>query len=141
MVSTNEGAVSTSQLGTRHLFWEKLSYWLINQISLLNNTYFTNICVPLTTFCYFELCSIFLRKGLGRRKPSINPWNKHKHVGISTVSKPYWTVYYRIKWALQDVSELGYLFLTKSSLHIIAWDLDVRDHSCRSWMMTNSVTQ
>ncbi len=30
-----------------------------------------------------------------------------------------------IKWALQDVSELGYLFLNKSSLHIIAWDLDV----------------
>jgi hypothetical protein len=26
------------------------------------------------------------------------------------------------------VSELGYLFLTLSSLHIIAPDLDVRDH-------------
>ena len=32
-----------------------------------------------------------------------------------------------------NVSELGYLFFTKSSLHIIARDLDVRDHSC--WMM------
>jgi hypothetical protein len=31
------------------------------------------------------------------------------------------------------VSELGYLFLTMSSLHIIAQDLDVRDQSC--WMM------
>jgi hypothetical protein len=31
-----------------------------------------------------------------------------------------------IKWALQDVSELGYLFLDKSSLHIVAWDLDVK---------------
>jgi hypothetical protein len=28
------------------------------------------------------------------------------------------------------VSELGYLFLTMSSLHIIARDLDVRDRSC-----------
>jgi hypothetical protein len=27
-----------------------------------------------------------------------------------------------------NVSELGYLFLTMSSLHIIASDLDVRDH-------------
>ncbi len=25
--------------------------------------------------------------------------------------------------------ELGYLFLTKSSLHIVASDLDVRDHT------------
>jgi hypothetical protein len=32
-----------------------------------------------------------------------------------------------------SVSELGYLFLTMSSLQIIAQDLDVRDHSC--WMM------
>ena len=30
-----------------------------------------------------------------------------------------------INWALKDVSELGYLFLDRSSLHIIAWDLDV----------------
>ncbi len=30
-----------------------------------------------------------------------------------------------INWALQDVSELGYLFHDKSSLHIVAWDLDV----------------
>jgi hypothetical protein len=29
-----------------------------------------------------------------------------------------------------SVRELGYLFLTMSSLHIIASDLDVRDH-CR----------
>ena len=27
------------------------------------------------------------------------------------------------------MSELGYLFLTKSSLHIIAWDLDVKDQA------------
>ncbi len=34
-----------------------------------------------------------------------------------------------------NVSELGYLFLTLSSLHKIESDLDVRDHSC--WMMFN----
>ncbi len=53
-------------------------------------------------FPYFELCSICLREGLGRSKPATNPWNKHNNttVGISTISKPYWTVFYRIKWAL-----------------------------------------
>ncbi len=39
-----------------------------------------------------------------------------KHIntlcGDSTISKPYWTAFCRIKWALQDVSELGFLFLT-----------------------------
>ncbi len=30
-----------------------------------------------------------------------------------------------VKRALQDVSQLGYLFLDKSSLHIVAWNLDV----------------
>jgi len=34
-----------------------------------------------------------------------------------------------------SVSELGYLFLTKSSLHTVARDLDVRDRS--SWIMIN----
>ncbi len=37
------------------------------------------------------------------------------------------------KWALQDVSELGYLFHDKSSLHIVVWDLDVeRSQLCIS---------
>ncbi len=55
------------------------------------------------TFRYFELCSICLREGLGSSKPATNPWNKHNNttVGISTISKPYWTVFYRTKWALQ----------------------------------------
>ncbi len=37
-----------------------------------------NSCAAHRTFCYFELCSICLRKGLGRSKPTTNPWNKHK---------------------------------------------------------------
>jgi hypothetical protein len=44
-----------------------------------------------------------------------------------------------------SVSELGYLFLTMSSLHIIAPDLDVRDHSMvdegKALMMSNPITQ
>ena len=40
------------------------------------------------------------------------------------------------------MSELGFLFLTKSSLHIIAGDLDVKDQAvAKSWMMSNPVTQ
>ncbi len=60
-------------------------------------------CCAHGTFCYFELCSICLREGLGHSKPATNPWNKQNKttVGISTISKPYWTVFYRIKWALQ----------------------------------------
>ncbi len=60
-------------------------------------------CAAHRTFRYFELCSICLRESLGRSKPATNPWNKHNNttVRISTISKPYWTVFYRIKWALQ----------------------------------------
>ena len=62
-------------------------------------------------------------------KPATNPQCKHINttVGISTISKPYWTVFYRIKMSTTNVSELGYLFLPMSSLHKIASDLDVRD--------------
>ncbi len=97
--------------------------------------WFEKFLVEKIMLCYFELCLICLREGLGRSNPATNRWNKHNNttVGISTVSKPYWTVFYRIKWALQGVSELGYLFLTLSSLHIIASDLDVRDHCCGGW--------
>ncbi len=37
------------------------------------------------------------------------------------------------KMSTTSVSELGYFFLTLSSLHIIALDLDVRDHCCGGW--------
>ncbi len=43
------------------------------------------------------------------------------------------------------MSELGNLFLTMSSLHIIAPDLDVRGHSMvdegKAGMMSNPITQ
>ncbi len=37
------------------------------------------------------------------------------------------------------MSELGYLFLTMSSLHIIASDLDVRDHYHGGWKVLDDV--
>ncbi len=37
------------------------------------------------------------------------------------------------------MSELGYLFLTISSLHIIASDLDVRDHCCGGWKFFDDI--
>ena len=63
------------------------------------------------------------------------PWNKYNNttVGISTISKPYWTAFYRNKMSTINVSDLGYLFLDKSSLHIIASNLDVRDHCHDGW--------
>ncbi len=40
----------------------------------------------------------------------------------------------RNKMSTTNVSELGYLFYDKSSLHIIAWDLDVeRSQLCLGW--------
>jgi hypothetical protein len=46
-----------------------------------------------------------LENSLGRSKPATRLMQAHQHTvwNISTISKPY--------WALQDVSELGYLFL------------------------------
>ena len=38
-----------------------------------------------------------------------------------------------------SVRELGNLFLTLSSLHIIASDLDVRDHKCGGCQSLNDV--
>jgi hypothetical protein len=60
-------------------------------------------CCAHETFRCFELCSTCSREGLGCSKPATNTQNKHINttVGISTISKPYWTVFYRIKWALQ----------------------------------------
>ncbi len=168
MVSTNEGAVSPSQLGTRHLFLEKLSYWLLVIVDLVDSwlrliinyheegARFIDCCSPL--FCVpcirrvtskgggkpilATRCRRFTKENWKRHmQPTLETNTNSMYVGISTISKPYWTVFYRIKWALKDMSELGDLFLTKSSLHIIAWDLDVRDHSCRSWMMSNPGTQ
>jgi hypothetical protein len=80
------------------LYWRQS--WLdLNRIASSLVPY----CAAHGTFRYFEICSICFREGLGRSKPATKPWNKHNNtaVGISTISKPYWTVFYWIKWALQ----------------------------------------
>ncbi len=54
-------------------------------------------------FPLWALLNLLKRRSIGRSKPATNLWNKHKNttVGLSTIFKPYWTVFYRIKWALQ----------------------------------------
>ncbi len=65
------------------------------------------------TFPLLWACSTYWRKVWAIVIPRLDSC---KHIntlcGDSTISKPYWTAFYRIKWALQDVSELGYLFST-----------------------------
>ncbi len=71
-----------------------------------------------------------LRKGLGRSKPATLPWNKHKqHVcGDCTLSKlPEPSSIEQNKHYKRE--RVGYLLLTESSLHRIASDLDVKDHT------------
>jgi hypothetical protein len=67
-------------------------------------------------------------ESLGRSKHATNPKHKHRNklCGMFLLYPGFAELpSIEIKWALQDVSELGYLFLDKSSLHIVAWDLDV----------------
>ncbi len=103
-----------------------------------------NSCAARRTFCYFELCSICLKKGIGRIKPATNPWNRHKQ----HVCEDFYYIQALLncllwnKMSTTSMRELGYIFLTMSSLHIIASDLVVKDH-CHgwySWMMSNPIT-
>ncbi len=77
----------------------------------------------------FSLLNLPKGKSLGRSKPATSSYNaqapQHTVWETSTISKPYWTAFSRNKMSTTNVSELGYLFHDKSSLHIIAWDLDV----------------
>ncbi len=86
-----------------HKFWRRQNIGAdkISRFHLFSPNY--SSCAAYGTFRYFERCSVCLREGLGHSKPATNPWNKHNNttVGISTISNPYWTVFYRIKWALQ----------------------------------------
>ncbi len=86
----------------------------------------------------FSFAQLAKRKSLGRSKPATIP--KHKH--CNTLCGMF-LLYPRLteqpsiemNWALQDVSELGYLFLDDSSLHIIAWDLGVERSQLWSLMI------
>ena len=83
----------------------------------------------------FSLLNLPKGKSLGRSKPATSSYAQalqHTMRKISTISKSYWTAFYRNKMSTINVSELGYLFHDKSSLHIVAWDLDVeRSKLCK----------
>jgi len=108
---------------------------------------------PLTHYIVYTYCaadfSLFnLPKGksLVRSKPATNSYAQalqHTMRKTSTISKPYWTAFSRNKLSTVNVSDLDYLFHDKSSLHIIAWDLDVERSQLddKAWMMSNPVTQ
>ena len=100
----------------------------------------------------FSLLNLPKGKSLGRSKPATNSYAQalqHTMRKTSTISKSYWTAFYRNKMSTINVSELGYLFHDKSSLHIIAWDLDVERSQLynivlddvKAGMMSNPVTQ
>jgi hypothetical protein len=82
----------------------------------------------LTYSCAADFSLLNLPKGqsLGRSKPATSSYAQAPQNTVwetSTISKPYWTAFSRNKMSTTNVSELGYLFHDKSSLHIIAWDL------------------
>ena len=97
----------------------------------------------------FALLNLPKGKSLGRSKPATSSYAQalqHTMQKTSTISKPYWTAFYRNKMSTINVSELGYLFHDKSSLHIIARDLVLERsqytaRDVRAGMMSNPVTQ
>jgi hypothetical protein len=81
---------------------------------ILNTSWLIIVALPeWNTFPLLLACSTYWLKVWAIVNPRLDSC---KHIntlcGDSTISTPYWPVFYRIKWALQDVSELGYLFLT-----------------------------
>ncbi len=85
---------------------------MTDYISGLQTLLNTSVALPEIFSAALSLLNL-LEESLGRSKPELTSC-KHNNTlcGDSTISKPYWTAFYRIKWALQYVSELGYLFLT-----------------------------
>ncbi len=101
---------------------------------------------------WFRFDQLAKGKRLGRSKPATSSYAQalqHTMRKISTISKSYWTAFYRNKMSTINVSDLGYLFHDKSSLHIIVWDLDVERSQLYNivlddviaGMMSNPVTQ
>ncbi len=76
--------------------------------------------------------------------PATNPGNKHKqhNCGDFYYIQAILNQLLQNKLSTTSVRELGNLFLTMFSLHIIASNLDVRDHcnGLYSWMMSNPIT-
>ncbi len=103
-----------------------LLFFLTNNILLFLKVWdFRILCGKISlwrsrnTFPLLRACSTYCRIVWAVVNPQLDSC-KHNNTlcGNFYYIKPYWTAFCRIKWALQDVSELGYLFLDKSSLHI-----------------------
>jgi hypothetical protein len=103
---------------------------MLHEYNVMRHHYNVKRCAAHGTFRYFELCSICLREGLGCSKPTTNPRNKHKqhNCGDFYYIQAILNRLLHNKMSTTSGRELGYLFLTMSSVHIIASDLDVRDH-------------
>jgi hypothetical protein len=98
--------------------------------------------VPLT----FSFAQLAKGKSLGLSKPATNSQAQAlaTHcVEYSTISKSYRTAFYRNKLSTTRCEWVRLFISRQSSLHIVAWDLDVERSHCaiKSWMMSNPVTQ
>ncbi len=85
----------------------------------------------------FSFAQLAKGKSLGRSKPATKSQIQalqHTVWIISTISKPYWTAFYRNKMSTTRRERVRLFISRQSSLHIIAWDLDVeRSQLCR-WL-------
>ncbi len=92
------------------------------------------------TFPLLWACSTYWRKVWAVVNPRLDLC-KHNNTlcGDSTISKPYWTAFNKMSTTCEWVR---LFILDKSSLHIVAWDLDVKKSQLwQEWMMSNPVTQ
>jgi hypothetical protein len=98
----------------------------------------------------FSFAQLAKRKSLGRSKPATNSQAQapqHPVWSISTISKSYRTAFYRNKMSTTRCEWVRPFISRQSSLHIVAWDLDVeRSQLCKvlvakTRMMSNPVTQ
>ena len=97
----------------------------------------------------FSLLNLPKGKSLGRSKPATSSYAQALQ---HTVRDDFYYIQALLncllwnKMSTTNVSELGYLFHDKSSLHIIAWDLDLERSQytvfdVKAGMMSNPVTQ
>ncbi len=110
----------------------------------------TSLCQHPNCAANFSFAQLAKRKSLGRSKPATNSQAQapqHTVWNISTISKSYRTAFHRNKMSTTRCEWVRLFISRQSSLHIVAWDLDVeRSQLCKSFvaktrMMLNPVTQ
>ena len=110
-------------------------------------SYFSNVYFCAANFSFAQLAKW---KSLGRSKPATNSQAQalqHTVWNISTLSKSYRTAFYRNKMCTTRCEWVRLFISRQSSLHIVAWDLDVeRSQLCKvldvkTRMMSTPVTQ